>query len=145
MTVPHQADRADLLWRIHRHFAESKLTSFCLDARWEISPWVGIFGWISRFPPGSSWHRTLGHHPGLLTFPFPKPPPALPFVQLHFSMWFPFLQFLKYSTVLVNIWIFFFFSEFKLLCFSKIYLLSRAEIKDHVKKILLAPAYILSR
>lgn len=37
MTVPHQTDRADLLWRIHRHFAESKLTSFCLDAGWEIS------------------------------------------------------------------------------------------------------------
>lgn len=36
MTVPHQADRADLLWRIHRHFAESKLTSFYLDAGWEI-------------------------------------------------------------------------------------------------------------
>lgn len=41
--------------------------------------------------------------------PCPKPPPALPSLQLHFLMRFPFLQFLKYPTVLVNIWIIFSF------------------------------------
>lgn len=37
LTVLHHPDKADLLWRIHRHFAQSKLTSFCLDGRWEMS------------------------------------------------------------------------------------------------------------
>lgn len=69
--------------------------------------------WLNdTVPPGAAWIRALGHDPPsleLLTSLCPNPPPALPFVQLHFLMWFPFLQFLKYPTALVNIWIFFSF------------------------------------
>lgn len=86
VTVPHQTDRADLLWRIHRHFAESKLTSFCLDAGWEISPCLGWKIWLITDPPGPSWHRA--HElpsPGLLTFPAPNHLQPCPLCSSTFS------------------------------------------------------------
>lgn len=39
LTVLYHPDRADLLWRIHRHFCNSQSwLHFVLDGRWEMSP-----------------------------------------------------------------------------------------------------------
>lgn len=130
MTVPHQTDRADLLWRIHWHFAESKLASLCLDAGWEISLCFSRNIWLIL----GCGPQSLGSNPSaagkvLTPAPFPStktssttsiPEASLPLLALdstNFSipaafctlMWFSFLQFLKYPTGLFNILIIFSF------------------------------------
>lgn len=77
MTVPHQADRGDLLWRIHRHFAESKLTSFCLDAGWEISLCLSWNIWLNNAVlPGlrstGFWRQSQGRDGGQGSLPWPR-------------------------------------------------------------------------